>query len=356
MYRFASIIDQNRPVSILTALLNKKTIPHALLFTGIEGIGKKSAAVTFAMAANCTVRGSQGSPVNATDPAEADWPDTFDPCCQCRACRKIISGIHPDIIHIKPTGKTIRIAQIRNLCDTLAMRPYEANLRVVIIADAQAMNPSAGNALLKMLEEPPDRSILILTASQTTDLLPTIVSRCRHIRFNPVSRKSIAARLSADTDVTPEDALIIAGLANGSLTRAIEIDRSGWIRQRDWLIAAAGLDRPEALSSRSTGLLLAFAEYLATNKNLTADRLSAMITWMRDIIVCRYAPDRVINIDMIDRLREISRKISVKSLTAKIEAVQTAQKNIDANSNLRLTLEAMMLRLAKDCDMGLGKQ
>ena len=82
----------------------------------------------------------------------------------------------------------IKIDQIRELCQVLTMKPYEARVRVVIIADAHTLNPAAGNALLKMLEEPPARTVLILTAPQTGDLLPTIVSRCQHIRFKPIAR------------------------------------------------------------------------------------------------------------------------------------------------------------------------
>ena len=91
---------------------------------------------------------------------------------------------------IQPEGGVIKIAQIRNLCRILSMKPFEGETRVAILIDAHLMNPSAGNALLKILEEPPEQTLLILTARQTSDLLPTIVSRCQHIRFNPVSRDS----------------------------------------------------------------------------------------------------------------------------------------------------------------------
>lgn len=355
MLSFASIIDQERPVRILTTLLIKQTIPHALLFTGIEGVGKKNAALAFAMACNCKGREPQRrrpSPGNTPPTENNEQQRVIEPCSECRSCRKILSDIHPDIIHIRPSGPVIRIAQIRGLCDTLAMRPYEAKLRVVIISDAQAMNPAASNALLKMLEEPPDRTILILTALQSADLLPTIVSRCQHIRFNPVSRKNIADRLIAENDAASEDASIIAAMANGSLERAIEMQKSGWIHQRNWLLAAGGLDQLETLTSRTPGILLAFAEHLAKNRELATTSLGVMITWLRDIIVCRHNPEKVINTDMVDRLRNLSRNISVKSLLAKIEAIQTAQKKINSNSNLRLTLEVMMLRLAKDCGKG----
>ena len=169
---FESIIDQERPIRILTALLYHGTLPHALLFTGIAGVGKKAAAIELARACNCVKRNSGGTPKlkknrenrgNCTN----DLNLSIGPCGRCKSCRKIRAGNHPDIIQVKPAGPYIKIAQVRALCNTLAMKPYEAKTRVVIIYDAQTMNPAAGNALLKILEEPPQRTILILIAADS---------------------------------------------------------------------------------------------------------------------------------------------------------------------------------------------
>ncbi len=353
MSSFESIIDQKRPVRILTTFLKKQTIPHALLFTGIEGVGKKSAATAFAMACNCIGQAPKGDGNIQRDRSSLiDQPITTEPCSVCRSCRKILSGNHPDVIHIGPSGPFIRIAQIRALCDTLAMKPYEAKLRVVIIENAQTMNPPAGNALLKMLEEPPDKTILILMAPQKADLLPTIVSRCQSIRFAPVTSKTITAMLIEENNIDPEDATVIAAMASGSKSRALEMTRSGWIPWRNWLIAASGLNRPESLPARPPRVLLAFGEQLAKNKDLLSDAMETMVTWLRDLIVCKYDPEKVINADLVEKLQATSSKITTRSLISKIETIQTAQKDIRANSNLRLTLEVMMLRLAKDCDKG----
>ncbi|MHA1128274.1 MAG: DNA polymerase III subunit delta', partial [Alphaproteobacteria bacterium] len=88
------------------------------------------------------------------------------------------------------------------------MKPYEAEMRVVIISEAQAMNPAAGNALLKMLEEPPARTILVLIAAHTSDLLPTIVSRCQHIRFNPISKINLESVLVREHGIDAGDAIV----------------------------------------------------------------------------------------------------------------------------------------------------
>ena len=351
---FDSITDQKRPVRILAAFLQKRSIPHALLFTGIEGVGKKDAALAFAMACNCTAEKRRRSDQFIDNSSsKKDLPAAVNPCGCCRSCRKIESGNHPDIIRIKPSGTIIKIDQIRGFCDTLAMKPYEARVRVVIISDAHSMNPSASNALLKMLEEPPDSSILILTALQTYDLLPTIVSRCQHIRFNPVSVKSIETRLIENQGLAPDKAAIIAAMANGSISRAFAMNNSSWINRRNWLINAVGpyqpdqSDQPGALFSMSSGMLMAFAAMLKKNKDFLFDSLEIMKSWLRDLVIYNFHPEKIINKDLIQKIQYASQKIDIKSLLFKIDAIQAAQKDIQSNANLRLTLETMMIRIGR---------
>jgi DNA polymerase-3 subunit delta' len=334
---FGSIIDQEQPIQILTTFIKKGTIPHALLFTGIEGVGKLAAAMTFAMACNCITQMQN----------EKKAQNKSGPCDQCRSCKKINSGNHPDIIHIKPSGHFIKIAQIRSLCQTLAMKPYEARLRVVIISDAQAMNPEAGNALLKVLEEPPDHTILILITMQRSDLLPTIVSRCRHIRFSPISQKILEALLVQEKGVDPDEAIIIAAMANGSFTKAVSMSQTNWINKRNWLIKAIGLDQPESLSSKPLALILAFSERLSKNREILLDSLEIIKSWLRDLVIYKYYPEKIINKDLADKIQYASQKVTVKSLLLQTEAIQSAQKNIQSNANLRLTLDVMATRLAR---------
>ncbi|MFZ0611038.1 MAG: DNA polymerase III subunit delta', partial [Desulfobacterales bacterium] len=340
MPAFAAITGQERPVAILRALYRKKALPHALLFTGPEGVGKYSAAVALAMLCNCSAtKTTPRAAVAASSRSPSPAPGDDEPCGICPACRKIISASHPDIIHIQPSGATIRIARIRALCETLSLKPYEARVRVVIITDAHAMNPAAGNALLKMLEEPPEHTILILTARQSTDLLPTIVSRCRPVRFYPLARRMIAANLVEGHGLEQQAARVLAAVADGSLTRVKTLLQSDWLRYRNWLITASGLEAPETLGGRDTGRLLAFAETLSAKKELVSDALSALLTWLRDLIVCRFAPERIVNTDLADQLQKAAELNPVDRLLCQMEALRSAQKDIDANANLRLALD-----------------
>jgi len=337
------IADQKRPVRILTAFLHKETIPHALLFTGIDGVGKNRIATLLAMTANC----AQAPP--ARNGTELSQPAGLHPCGACRSCRKIEKGIHPDIVRIQPDGRTIRIHQIRTLIETLSLKPMEARRRFVIVEQADTMRPAAANALLKTLEEPPDRTILILLAGQPADLLPTIVSRCRHVRFHPVSVQSIAERLERVHGVPAADATLAAAAADGSFTRALEITEPGWVAWRDWLIAASGLDSPHTLPQKPLGELLAFAEQLTKNKSRLPEALETMAGWLRDLIVIRHDTSKVTSTDRLDDLQALYGRLPVEFLIAKIDVIREAQKSIETNSNLRLTLEAMVLRLSQDC-------
>jgi DNA polymerase-3 subunit delta' len=349
-FGFKSILGQEQPIRLLTTLLQNGAIPHALLFIGIEGVGKRTAAMALAMACNCKAldpeQFSERMKIRSDGNIPSDQIKTINSCGRCNSCRKIESGNHPDIIILNPSGPFIRIGQIRELCGTLAMKPYEARLRVVIISNAQTLNPSAGNALLKVLEEPPNRTILILTALQTSDLLPTIVSRCQHIRFYPVSRKNLESLLIKRYRANPDEAEIIAILANGSVSKAVSminsINRVNWISHRIWLI-----NEVESLPAMSMGSRMAFAEKLSKRKEILAESLEVIKIWFRDLVVCKYHPEKIINRDLTDRIHRVSKNMKVTSLISKIDDVESAQKNIQANTNLRLTLEVLIMRLAK---------
>lgn len=302
--------------------------------------------MTFAMACNCLdlETGYLCEDENSLHTAQNRYAGT-NPCGSCKSCRKVQSGNHPDIIIVEPSGPYIKIGQIRALCHTLAMKPLEARLRVVLISDSQAMNSAAGNALLKVLEEPPDRTILMLTARHPSDLFPTILSRCHHIRFNPISRESIVTILIEKEGVHPDDAEIIATMANGSLSKALSMiglpKKTNWIHQRNWLI-----NEIDSLSLKPVGSLLAFAARLSKNKAMLPEFLEMIQSYLRDLVVCKYCPEKIINRDLQSKIQNRSQKMTTASLLSQISMVQSAQKDMRTNANLRLTLEVLVMRLA----------
>jgi DNA polymerase-3 subunit delta' len=330
---FDTIIGQTRPVRTLTRLLARGTLPHALLFTGIEGVGKKTAATAVAMACNCLRRGAEAGR-DGSEPSGAV-------CGECAACRKIAAGTHPDVRHLAPDGGMIKIDRIRELCGFLGMKPYEARTRVVIIAEAQSMNPAAANALLKMLEEPPPQTVLILTAGQAADVLPTVVSRCRQIHFGPIARQDLAAILVRDLAIDPQQAAHAAALAGGSVTRAVAMHSGQGLRRRAWLKAQlAELPRQTPLG------LLALAEKLARERGDVEGDLEIVATWLRDAAIARHCPESMIHADERGAIQAAAVGFEDHAVAEAIDALQAAVRKLRANANPRLTLEALFIRLA----------
>ena len=343
---FESITGQSQAIRILTGYLSRGTIPHAFLFVGMAGVGKKTTAMAFAMACNCPDIDSGPFDRENEGPHPEARQKRINPCGRCRSCRKILSGNHPDFIHIKPSGPYIKIAQVRALLNTLTVKPYEAARRVVLLSEAQAMNTEAANALLKVLEEPPPETILILTARQGSDLLPTVTSRCQHIKFNPLSTAALEKLLTENHGLEPKEAELLAIVGNGSYTRASSMIDSEWLQHREWLLEASGLSQPQNLPSRPVFQLLAFAEKLARNKEIVPDSLEILNSWLRDLIVFQFSPEKIINRDLTAEIQSASGEISPKWLLSKIDVIQKTQRVLQFNANLRLTLEMMMLNLA----------
>ncbi len=303
-----------------------------MLFTGMDGVGKRTAARIVAMALNCRDKGI--SPGNS--------------CGRCQSCRQIMSGNHPDVPLIEPQGNLLRIDRIRALLSALTMKPFSAKHRVVIIGDAQAMNPEAANALLKMLEEPPANTILILTALQKSDLMPTIVSRCRHIRFSPLNPHDLVALLKKVPDIADDFAHTAASLSGGSFKKARQLAMPVWQDRRNWLIRASGLDqpRPPGADGPAMAMALAFAAQLTRKKDQVQDLLEILKTWIRDLSIWPYNPDLVINSDHKKTLASVRAGLDDRQLLAMWQAVEKAQKDIAAKANLRLTVDVMALGLA----------
>lgn len=342
---FPSTFGQKQPKRILSAFLKKRTIPHALLFCGINGVGKEAAALEFAKACNCMGEEfdrPEDSQVGRSDSPRFSAPPALlpNPCGDCRSCRKIESNHHPDVIRIAPEGSFIKIARIRNLCHTLAMRPYEAKWRVVILSGARALNPSAGNALLKVLEEPPDRTVIILTAEQVSDLLPTIVSRCQQIRFRPIPLAELATFLREKHGIPAEQAPILATMANGSYTAALSMVESHWFARRTWL-----LEEMAALPTRPLPMILALAEKMSRNRDHLSEFLEIIQSWMRDLMVFKYTPEKIIHKDLTDTIRYASQGTDVAAIIEKTRALRAVQERIRTPANLRLATESMLLEL-----------
>ena len=202
-----SVRGHDRVVETLRRSLAQGRLPHAFLFVGPEGVGKRTFALTLAQALLC-------------ERAEAA---ALDPCETCPSCLQVKAGTHPDVLQVeRPEDKhELPIRVIRDLCLDLGLKPARGTRKVAIVNDADDLNEEAANAFLKTLEEPPPGSVLILIGTSSEVQLDTIVSRCRVVRFNPLPEAELAAVL-LEHDVTrdPKEAERLARLGEGSVSRA----------------------------------------------------------------------------------------------------------------------------------------
>ena len=169
MIAFADLAGQSALIGQLQSDFARGRYVHAYLLTGPGGTGKRSAAQLCAMAALC--RGEK------------------KPCGACGPCRRVLSGTHPDVHTVVPEkGKQIiSVGVMREVLDTVSVKSFEDGAKVILIPEAERMNAAAQNCLLKTLEEPPERTVFFLITDQPAALLPTIVSRCRVVRFHPLT-------------------------------------------------------------------------------------------------------------------------------------------------------------------------
>ncbi|MDR3634485.1 MAG: DNA polymerase III subunit delta' [Isosphaeraceae bacterium] len=202
-----SIRGHDAVAASLKRSLVRGRFPHALLFVGPEGIGKRTFALKLAQSLLC-----QRS-------EEAD----LDPCEVCPSCLQVKAGNHPDVLQVErpPDRHELPIAVIRDLCLDLGLKPMMGPRKLAIVNDADDLNDEAANAFLKTLEEPPPGSILILIATSAEAQLETILSRCRVVRFDPLPEAELAAVLQ-EQGVAPDpaEAARLAKLGEGSVSRA----------------------------------------------------------------------------------------------------------------------------------------
>jgi len=343
----ATLLREKQPhvITGLEAILYTGRLPNALLFTGNWNTGKKEVAHLFAMCLNCCASGRPGR--------LAEKKDVLEPCMHCSSCKKRIAGMHPDVIVITPEKDKIKISQIRGIYNVISSPPHEAAQRMVLVVDAHTMTPESGNALLKILEEPPAGTFFILTSQDLTGLLPTIISRCRHFRFNPTPLGVLIHELQKNTGSNPDHTAIAASTADGNMEMArqfLNLDpgcTTDWVRRREWLITSlTRLMHNSARGITDAVPALFLAERLARDTGELKMGLTLINTWLRDIMVMAQDPEQVVNKDFFNQLQELANSLPQGKAPQWIKELHTAEKRITANATPRLALECFFLEIS----------
>jgi len=321
---FKDIIGHAKPISILQNALRKDRLAHAYLFHGMDGIGKRTLALTFAKALNCR-RGD------------------FDACDSCLSCIKTDHRNHPDIETIEAEGQFIRIDAVKNLQERMKFRPMEGEKRVSILVDADRLNNAAANALLKTLEEPSPANILILVTARPYQLPITILSRCQQIRFNPIPQETVAMLLRKRFSLEESHARLLAAASGGSMGKALDLNREAYLTLKNEVLDYIAKAHPDQPLQR-----LSFIRFLSDDKRDILDKLDILRTFFRDVLILKETgrQESLMHLDRLDLLKTWAERRSPGEILTSIQAVDQAGRLLAQNTNKTLTLEVMMFKLA----------
>ncbi len=328
---FREVVGHGRILERLRRCLAAGRLSHAYLFVGPQGVGKSTVARAFAQAVVCT-----------DEPAEG--------CGACEGCVRAAAGSHPDVHVVEPDGLAVKIEQVRSLQESLAYRPAVASRSVAILPEAERLTLQASNALLKTLEEPPGRTVLVLVAPAASLLPATVVSRCERVAFAPMPAEELAASLDARRGLGPEAARLLAAMCAGRVGVALEADLGELkaLRGRAWDVLAAASQGPAAVLEWAQAWTDEQRRGRASLKAAGLELSSALLGLARDAVVATSGQSRrLLHADLAESLRELPVAGRTTAAASAFEAVRAAQGQLERNLNPQLVLETMGLAIAE---------
>lgn len=332
MYNWQDIIGHEQIKQDLQMLTACNKLPHALMFAGIEGVGKLLMAETLAKTLLCE---------NNIIKDNANYSSNSN--CNCSSCRAFINKNHPDYFCLQPEGKAIKmikIEQIRRMQESIALAPYLADKRVVIIDGAEYMNDVAANSLLKTLEEPVGQIYFILLTTNKEMLLSTILSRCMKLYFAPLTDVEVAKVLQNKQNIDLKNAKIAAKLSGGSVSKAMRFLEE------------------DALSVRQLAVEFLSKEFTAREIWSISDELGAMerakvSQWagylqmlVRDLLLVDVEIDDSLlyNSDIKNQLIELKNRFDIKQLFRKLTLIEDLIKKLNSNADVKLMIQKFILQ------------
>lgn len=363
------LISQKRVVDVLRRAVAADRVAHSYLFFGPQGVGKIAVAMEFAKTLLCERRQDEA-------------------CGKCLSCTKVARLIHPDVHVLFPQPKDASIDELverrrllasdpyatvdfvrrpsldapgrssnkqvqyhvgrihEDLHRPMSFRPVEGRFKVAILADVHLMRTEAANAFLKLLEEPPPRTVFILTTDRPDRLLPTIISRCQQLRFDSLADDDIALALSSRAGFDRERATTLARMAGGSYSRALDLAMGDDLHDQRELVV-------RYLRFSYGGYIEELAETIdeiaALGREGVKNIMPLVHAWIRDLILYEtMGPDApLVNVDQIATIAKFCANLPDARLDDMVSLVEEARELAQRNVNLGLLLTALSMRLSE---------
>ncbi|MCS3863356.1 DNA polymerase-3 subunit delta' [Salinibacter ruber] len=370
---WSSVLDQERVVQTLRRALTQERVAHAYLLHGPDGVGKRAVAYEMARALQC--------------PEQAD-----EACDACPTCRKTRRMVHPDV-HVnlphpwsqekdrdeEDMGKRIRrlgdnpyaaidyvrrpsladpsetsnqqvyyrIDQVRqDIIQPMSLARGEGAYKVNVLIDAEKMREEAANTFLKLLEEPPPQTVFLLTTNRPEQLLPTILSRCQQLRFDPLLPETIEQALVDRENMAPDEASMLSRMADGSYSRALELaENDALMTSRELVLdyfRAAYTQKVESLDS-------CIQELKSQGRERVKSVLRLMLRWMRDLLLYRTMGEEapLVNVDQKEAVARFCNNLPDADLEGMVTLVEEAMELAERNVRVALVLTALAQGLAR---------
>jgi len=358
-----NILCQDRAISILQGAFAADKVPHAYIFAGMEGVGKSTTAREWAKLLLCSSAVTENGFV--------------DSCGSCQSCRLFEAGSHPDFNNVykelmqftkdgkgKTTPVDLPIDVIREfLIEKVSTKPTLSQRKIFIVNEAEKLNASSQNCLLKVLEEPPPYCCIILSCTRLDRLLPTTKSRCQTVRFGPVDEEIILEKLK-ELGVEHKQAQYFSRLSQGSLGQScqwaeLELADAKLYQTRKKLVNSLAsyalsdsLDLAQQFLDESKKIAAIWGELDKTTSKTDINRRSAktliriIISVLHDVMKLNVTPKKdLINFDQTAEVQKLANRFNPEETTEKIADCYRMLRWIDSSVNEKLIFEQLLLNL-----------
>lgn len=314
------VIGHTAPLRVLQYALKRRHLGVSFLFYGPGGVGKAFVAKQFAKGLNCEKQSN-------------------DCCDSCRSCRTSDRDEYPDLhwFDVEDGSLNIKIEQVRRMQEIMSLRPFEGKVKVCIVNNCQRLTEEAANSLLKIVEEPPAHSVIILITTGLRFVLPTIASRCQKIRFSNLNRQQAECILEEKYHVNLEQRRYLAYYSDGKIGEALTLSQNEFFTQRDAVFSML-TQNPERKASW---------EDIFKDKSQAQQALSILMSWFRDILFVRLRMPKEYLMNQ-DKERQITQQALHYSPMQLFSTLDTLAKGFDylkSNVNLKLLADSICVSL-----------